>query len=131
MFWKYKFIYIYIRIYNLMICLWWNFCRKPKSSPILSLTFRMSRPEMFCKKGVFRNFTKFTEKHLYQSLFFNKVTGLGQQLWLEARNFIEKETLVQMFFCEFCEISQNTFLYRTPLVAASDRKTAVLQSLFN
>ena len=24
-----------------------------------------------------------------------------------------------MFSCEFCEISKNTFLYRTPLVAAS------------
>ena len=37
---------------------------------------RSSRPEVFCKKGVFRNFTKFTGKHLYQSLFFNKVAGL-------------------------------------------------------
>ena len=34
-----------------------------------------SRPEVFCKKGVLRNFTKFTGKHLYQSLFFNKVAG--------------------------------------------------------
>ena len=30
-----------------------------------------------------------------------------------------KETLVQVFSCEFCEISKNTFLQRTPLVAAS------------
>ena len=28
------------------------------------------------KKGVLRNFTKFTGKHLCQSLFFNKVAGL-------------------------------------------------------
>ena len=28
---------------------------------------------MFCKKGVLRNFAKFTGKHLCQSLFFNKV----------------------------------------------------------
>ena len=28
------------------------------------------------KKGVLRNFTKFTGKHLRQSLFFNKATGL-------------------------------------------------------
>ena len=28
-------------------------------------------PEVFCKKGVLRNFTKFTGKHLCQSLFFN------------------------------------------------------------
>ena len=34
---------------------------------------RSSRPEVFCRKGVLRNLTKFTEKHLCQSLFFNKV----------------------------------------------------------
>ena len=32
---------------------------------------------------------------------------------------IKKETLAQVFSCEFCEISKNTFSYRTPLVAAS------------
>ena len=37
---------------------------------------RSSRPEVFCKKGVFENFTKFTRKHLCQSLFFNKLTLL-------------------------------------------------------
>ena len=26
-----------------------------------------------------------------------------------------------MFFCEFCEISKNTFIHRTPLMAASSR----------
>ena len=30
-------------------------------------------------------------------------------------NFIKKETLAQVFSCEFCEISKNTFSYRTPL----------------
>ena len=35
-----------------------------------------NRLEMFCKKGVLRNFTKFTEKRLCQSLIFNKVVGL-------------------------------------------------------
>ena len=37
----------------------------------------------------------------------------------ELYNFIKKETLAQVFFCEFCEIYKNTFSYRTPLVAAS------------
>ena len=32
---------------------------------------------------------------------------------------IKKEILAQVFSCEFCEISKNTFFYRTPLVAAS------------
>ena len=34
-------------------------------------------------------------------------------------NFIKKETLGQVFSCEFCDISKNTFFYRTSLVAAS------------
>ena len=59
-----------------------------------------NRIEVFCKKGVFRNFAKFTGKHVCQSLFFSKVAGTG--------------TLAQVFSCEFCEISKNTFLYRTP-----------------
>ena len=33
-------------------------------------------PEVFYEKGVLRNFKKLTGKHLYQSLFFNKVAGL-------------------------------------------------------
>ena len=40
----------------------------------------------------------------------------------EACNFIKKDTLAQVFSCEFCEISKNTFFYRTPLVAASGQK---------
>ena len=35
--------------------------------------FRSSRADVFYKKAVLRNFTKFTGKHLCQSLFFNKV----------------------------------------------------------
>ena len=56
---------------------------------------------------------KFTRKHLYQSLFLNKVTGL------RPATLLKKETLVQVFYYEFCEISKNTFFYKTPLVAAS------------
>ena len=37
---------------------------------------RSSRPEVPCKKGVLRNFAKFTGKHLWQSFFFSKVAGL-------------------------------------------------------
>ena len=31
------------------------------------------------------------------------------KLQAEACNFIKKETLAQMFSCDFCEISKNTF----------------------
>ena len=58
---------------------------------------RNNHPEMFCEKGV-RNSTKFTGKHLCQSLFF-----------FLACNFIKRETLTQLFSCEFCKISKNTF----------------------
>ena len=36
---------------------------------------KSSRPDVFCEKGVLRNFAKFTGKHLCESLFFNKVTA--------------------------------------------------------
>ena len=45
-----------------------------------ALGCRSSRQEVFCKKGVLRNFAKFTGKHLCQSLFFNKVAGLADFL---------------------------------------------------
>ena len=37
----------------------------------------------------------------------------------EACNLIKKETLAQVLACEFYEISENIFLHRTRLVAAS------------
>ena len=40
------------------------------------LIARSSRPDVFCKRGVLRNFAKLTRKHLRQILFFNKVAGL-------------------------------------------------------
>ena len=42
---------------------------------------RSSRPEVFCKKGVLRNFTKFTRKTPVPYLLFNKVAGLSLQLY--------------------------------------------------
>ena len=59
---------------------------------------------------------KFTGIHLWQSLFFNKVAGL------RPATLLKKETLVQVVFWEFCEISKDTFSYRTPPVDASGLK---------
>ena len=72
---------------------------------------------MFYKKDVLRNFEKFTGKHLCQRPFLNEVAGLRPK----ACNFIKKKSLAQVFSCEFCEISKNTFFHRTPLVAASEK----------
>ena len=41
-------------------------------------------------------------------------------------SFIKKETLAQVFPCEFCEISKNTVFYRASLVAASAIRTQSL-----
>ena len=34
------------------------------------VSFRSSRPELFCEKGILRNFAKLAGKHLCQNLFF-------------------------------------------------------------
>ena len=36
--------------------------------------------------------------------------------------FVKKETLAQVFSCEFCEPSKNTFFSRTPLVSDSGNR---------
>ena len=69
---------------------------------------------VLCKKGVPKNFAKFTGKHLCQSLFFNKVAGLWpatllrKRLWHRLATLLKK-TPAQVFSCEFCEILKNTF----------------------
>ena len=42
---------------------------------------RSSHRKSAVRKGVLRNFAKFTGKHLGQSLFFNKVADLSLQLY--------------------------------------------------
>ena len=57
--------------------------------------YKSSRPEVFCKKDILRNFAKFIGKHLCQSLF------------------------------------KNTFIYRTPPVAASGFRSKPKQLISN
>ena len=68
----------------------------------ISLNIQKQSSRGILWKGVVRNFAKFTGKHLYQSFFLIKLQA-------EACNFIKKKTLAQVFSCEFCEISKNTF----------------------
>ena len=64
--------------------------------------FRSSYRVSSERPGVLRNLAKFTGKHLRQGL-----------------NFTKKENLAQVFFCEFCEISKNTFFTEHLWAAAS------------
>ena len=51
-------------------------------------------PEVFCKKGVFRNFAKFTATTFYNFL---------QLTTLQIYNFFKNETLTQVLSCELCK----------------------------
>ena len=63
------------------------------------LNLRGSHCSCSMKKRVFRNFVNFTGKHLYWSLFLNKVAG--------------QETQAQMFSCWVYEIFKNWSLRTT------------------
>ena len=81
---------------------------------------RSSHRRCYVRKGVLRNFAKFTGKNLCQSLFFNKVPG-----------FIKRETLAQVFSCQFCEISKNTFFREHLRVTASKLFSCLWRRLKN
>ena len=55
-----------------------------------------------------------------QNLRENTCARISFLVKLQAGGFIKKEALPQVFSCEFCKISKNTFSYRTPVVAASE-----------
>ena len=52
-----------------------RFCKGARQAWFQSIS-RSSRRRCPIKKGALRNFSKFTRKHLRQSLFINKVAGL-------------------------------------------------------
>ena len=58
---------------------------KEQSKQEVTYIYRSSHRRCSVKKDVFRNFTKFTGKHLRQSLFFNKVAGLSPTTLLKKR----------------------------------------------
>ena len=62
-----------------------NYRKETLKQAVYSTKIRSSRPEVCCKSGVLRNFTKFKGKHLCQSLFFNKVAGLTPATLLKKR----------------------------------------------
>ena len=75
---------------------------------LAKIRYRSSHKGCSVRKGVLRNFAKFTGKHLCHNLFLNKVWGLRPATLL-------KERLTHLFSCEFCRIFKNCFSYKTPL----------------
>ena len=53
-------------------------------------------------KKLFFEISQNSQEYTFASLFFNKVSALRPATLL-------KKKLAQLFFCEFCEISKNTF----------------------
>ena len=50
---------------------------------VRQITKRSNCLEVFCKKGVLKNYPKFTWKHLCWSIVFNKVAGLRPETLLK------------------------------------------------
>ena len=67
--------------------------------------WKSSHQKCSIKKGVLKYFAKLTGKHLRQSLFFKKKK--------DSKNSIKKETLAQVFSCEFCGIFKKPFSQNT------------------
>ena len=85
-------------------------------------TIQKQPPEVFYTKKFLKNLKKLPGKHLYQGLFLVNFQAC-------AYNFIKRETLTQVFSCEFCEIFKNIF-FTGHSTTASDNlgKTLVVRS---
>ena len=57
-------------------------------------------------------------KFSFYGVYITEASLRGVLYRAEAWNFIKEETLAEVVSCEFCEISENTFSYRKPPVAA-------------
>ena len=79
------------------------------------LTNRSSRPEVFCKNCVLKNFTKLPGMHLYQSLSLIK---------LQISNFIKKRLWHRYFPVNFAKFLRTQCLYRMHPVAASEQNNS-------
>ena len=75
---------------------------------------RSSHQRSSIKKGVLRNFTKFTGKDLCQSLFFNKVAGLWDA------TLVKKRLWHRYFPVNFVKFSKNTFFTEHLWTTASE-----------
>ena len=90
----------------------WNIVRFLKRFRMWMIRCKKFEPFMWC----FSQVTKFIGKHLCYRIFFNKFAGL------RPTTLLKKETLVQVFSCEFTKFLRTPFFNRTPPVVASEKK---------
>ena len=83
------------------------FCNWNKQLLIIQTNFRSSHQRCSVRKGVLRNFAKFTGKHLRQSLFFNKVAVL------RPATLLKKRLWHRCFPVNFAKFLRTPFLQNT------------------
>ena len=95
--------------------------------------YRSCRLEVFCRKGVFRNFEKFTGKHLCQSLLFNKVAGLRTVTLLKKRFWYRCFSVNCSKFLKAPSITEHLrwLLLKTPMNQLIFREELVDLQLFS
>ena len=94
---------------------------------MVTIKYRSSRPEVFCKKIVLKNLAKFTAKHLCQwvpvnlanllrTLFFHRTPTVAAfeniRRNLISRNLINRSSCSRVFkkhFWKFCRFPRNTY----------------------
>ena len=86
------------------------------------LLHRSSHQRCSVRKGILRNFAKFTGKHLCQSLFFNKVAGLS------PATLLKKRLWHRCFPVNFAKFLRTPFLQNT---SGQQKKYCAFASLFN
>ena len=87
-----------------------------------NVILRSIQLEVFCKKGALGNFVKFIEKHLCQSLFFNKVAGLS------PATLFKKRLWHRCIPVNFVKSLRTPFFHKTTPVAASELSDVDLSS---
>ena len=78
-------------------------CKKDKNQPL----------EVSYKKTVLKHFVIFRGKYLFWSLFLMRRRAESLQLYY-------KETPAKVFFCDYCQISKNTYFEEHLRTAASE-----------
>ena len=103
-----KTVFVFLCCFFVFIYKWFSVS---SFSVLFRIQCRRSRPKVFCKKDVLRNFIKFTGKHLCQSLLFNKDAGL------KPATLLKRKLWHRCFPVNFMRLLRKLF-FRTPLVAA-------------